>query len=306
MKIIKYLVLTAVCLSAINCSRASTEVAIATQENASSNAAAQNSLAAQSAAQQQGFVREEQTRQTAASSPEAVLKDLYRLHDQNINGGGASTRIISGENRTLLDKYFDKNLANLIWKDLTTHKNEIGVIDFDVFYDTQDPNIKNLTVGQSATSGGRATVPVSFTNGGAKQSINYSLVEQNGAWKITDIKYKDGTLLEYFKADAQNNTAATQPAAADNNSSGEEGSFEGTYRVGEALCTVKPIKMAFELKWAKGTGTMLFFYDGEGVLKYSSEDKGNGTDVFVFDDTSFTSGKFIRADGREMTVRKIK
>jgi hypothetical protein len=263
---------------------------------------------AQTAAQQQSFVNDVQTRQTsstaAAGAPEAVLKDLYRVHDQNIKGGGESTRIISGENRTLLDRYFDKNLAGLIWKDLTTHKNEIGVIDFDVFYDTQDPNIKNLSIGPAKIDGSRASVPVSFTNSGAKYSINYRLVEENGAWKIADIKYKGGTLLEYFKEDARNNTAT-----GDNNTTAardEEGRFEGTYQVGGATCTVKPVKMAFELKWAKGTGTMLFFYDGEGVLKYSSEDKGNGVDAFVFDDTSFTIGKFIRADGKEMPVRKIR
>jgi hypothetical protein len=51
---------------------------------------------------------------------------------------------------------------------------------------------------------------------------------------------------------------------------------------------------------------MMFFYTGQGVLEYSSEDKGNGVDTFIFDDTSFTSGKFIRgSDGKEMTVKKI-
>ena len=83
--------------------------------------------------------------------------------------------------------------------------------------------------------------------------------------------------------------------------------FEGAYQVGETTATVKSIKMAFELKWAKGAGTMIFFYEGEGVLKYVSEDKGKGVDAFIFDDTTFTTGKFIRgSDGKEMPVKKIK
>jgi hypothetical protein len=52
--------------------------------------------------------------------------------------GQKNSNILSNKSRKLLDKYFDRNLANLIWKDLTTHRNEYGVIDFDIFYNTQD------------------------------------------------------------------------------------------------------------------------------------------------------------------------
>jgi hypothetical protein len=99
-----------------------------------------------------------------------------------------------------LDKYFDRNLANLIWKDLTTHRNEYGVIDFDIFYNTQDPLIKNVSVGQPKINGAKATVSVSFYNAAAKEIVVYMLVKQNGEWKISDIKYRNGdTLLKYFK-----------------------------------------------------------------------------------------------------------
>lgn len=48
--------------------------------------------------------------------------------------------------------------------------------------------------------------------------------------------------------------------------------FEGNYQVGNTICTVKPVKMAFELRWAKGDGVMIFFGSlvFQGVVKYNT------------------------------------
>ncbi|MEP6923933.1 MAG: DUF3828 domain-containing protein, partial [Pyrinomonadaceae bacterium] len=118
------------------------------------------------------------------TAPDALIKDLYKVHGQN------NDRILQGKSRTLLDKYFDKNLADLIWKDLTTHTDEVGVIDFDPFYNAQDMKIKNLLVARPKIVKGKATVAVSFTNFGKKELITYMLVKQKTTWKISDIKYK--------------------------------------------------------------------------------------------------------------------
>jgi hypothetical protein len=290
MKIAIHLLLTAALISTVSCSTLKTEVVATNQENVNivqepSNSAAQSDISLGGAVPLNEVIQQ-------AGAPEALIADLYKAHEKG-NAG-----IVNGKSRKLLDKYFDKNLANLIWKDITTHQDEIGVIDFDIFYNTQDPLIKNLKVGSAKIEGSKATVPVTFTNGGAKETVTYTLVQQNSQWKISDIRYRENqTLLKYFKEYEQNKAAETSSA---------EGNFEGTYQVGETIATVKPTKMAFELKWAKGAGTMMFFYTGQGVLEYSSEDKGNGVDTFIFDDTSFTSGKFIRgSDGKEMTVKKI-
>lgn len=235
--------------------------------------------------------------QTAA--PDALVKDLYKTHDEEFKT--SKFRILSGKNRTLLDKYFDKTLADLIWKDLTTHKGEVGVLDFDPFYNAQDAEIKNLVVSQPKTSDDKATVTVTFQNYDRKETLNYQLTRRDADWKISDIKYTDGnSLLGYFKEDAKNNAKTNQT---------EENFFSGTYKVGDTTCTVKPIKMAFEVKWAKGTGTMIFVFDGDadaGNYTYSSEDGGKGKDTFIFDDDTFTTGKFIRADGKEFPVSKVK
>ena len=290
MKTAKCLFLIAVLISTISCSTNQTLVVNANQENAN---VVQESGNSQTMQQDAAFDSGAPLSGTQQSLPEDLVKDLYKTHEKNDAG------ILSGKSRALLDKYFDKNLANLIWKDLTTHQDEIGVIDFDPFYNTQDPLIKNLNVSPAKIVGKKATVPVNFTNAGAKETVTYQLVQQNSTWKIYDIKYRDGgSLLKYFKEYEQSNSS---------NNNTEEGNFEGVYQVGETTATVKPIKMAFELKWAKGSGTLIFHYAGQGVLEYVSEGDGSGGDKFIFDDTTYTTGKFIRgSDGKEMRVKKIK
>lgn len=89
---------------------------------------------------------------------------------------------------------------------------------------------------------------------------------------------------------------------------GEADEFEGKYQVGSTTCTVKPIKMAFELRWAKGNGAMIFFFDKEtkdSKYIYVSEEKGSARDRFEFDNRRLVSGKFIRSDGKVFLVRKI-
>lgn len=295
MKIAKSLMLVTVVLSIASCSLS------ARTNEANVNLTAGNS-AGTTLPPLDNAVEETQNENTttlpAAGAPEAVVKDLYAVHEQDMNK--QTDRILNGKDRKYLDKYFDKNLANLLWKDLTSNSDEVGVLDFDPFYNAQDFDIKNFVVGQAKTEGTKASVPVSFTNSGRKEKLVYLLTQQNGEWKISDIKYTNGdTLLKYFKEFAQNNNSS--------NNASEEGNFEGTYQIGDTTATVKPIKMAFELKWAKGTGTMIFFYSGQGVLEYESEDKGKGVDKFIFEDTNFTTGKFIRgSDGKEMPVKKIK
>jgi hypothetical protein len=135
------------------------------------------------------------------SSPEAVVADLYKVHEQEFKT--SRFRIMSGKDRRLLDKYFDKNLADLIWKDLTTHVGEVGVLDFDPFYNAQDADIKNLKVSPAIVNGDTAESTVTFTNYDKKEKLIYTLVKQDGSWKISNINYGEGnTLLKFFEEGA--------------------------------------------------------------------------------------------------------
>jgi hypothetical protein len=285
-----WILLTTIFFTSINCQ-------IDKHENAESNTNENTAVAAGASSVIETNQQPDKTPEVSQeNNPAELLAELYKQHQRSLNNSQTNKdTIIQSRSRAPIDKYFDKNLADLIWKDLTAHKGEIGKIDFDLFTNSQDPNIKNLIVGQAKIQGNKATVPISFNNYGKKEIITYQLIEQNGLWKINDIKYENlPSLLQYFKEE-QDISDTTTPS---------QGFFGGKYQVGKTTCTVKPTAAGFEVRWANGSGAMLFYYSGRGVLEYSSEDQGKGVDTFIFDDPSLTTGRFIRADDVEMTVRK--
>ncbi len=229
--------------------------------------------------------------ESRTATPEALVADLYKQHDAD------KSPFFQTKNRALVDKYFTKSTADLIWKDATSSKGEVGALDGDPLYAAQDMEIKNFAVGKSAIKGDTATVAVNFTNYGQKNTVTFQLKMVKNAWKIDDIIWSEGnSMVKVIK-----NTYSSIP----DKETGSKGEFEGRYQVGDTSCTVKPVKMAFELKWAKGSGTeMLFFKDG---TTFESElNKEGKSDSFVFDDDSYNTGTFYRADGETFTLNKAK
>ena len=128
------------------------------------------------------------------TSPEALVADLYKAHDQK-RGPFFQTR-----SRALLDKYFEKSLADMIWKDRVSSKGEVGVLDGDPLYDAQDMEIKNFAIGKAETEGAKARVPVTFENLGQKKTLVFILGKGTTGWRINDIDYgSEGTLRSWFK-----------------------------------------------------------------------------------------------------------
>jgi hypothetical protein len=84
--------------------------------------------------------------------------------------------------------------------------------------------------------------------------------------------------------------------------------FRGRYQVGKTYCVVKPIKMAFSVYWEKGNKKDIVFFarypTENGKAIFYSEQK-NGEDSFIFDDKTYNTGVFIRADGKQFPIRKI-
>ena len=134
-----------------------------------------------------------------AVTPEALVAQLYKAHDAE------KSPFFQDQDRVLVDSYFAKELADFLWKDAKESKGEVGVIDFDPLYNAQDTEIKNFVVNKSKVDGGKATVVASFLNFGEKTRITFKLVQQDDAWKISDIQYTEGhALLKLFKAAAGN------------------------------------------------------------------------------------------------------
>lgn len=225
--------------------------------------------------------------QSETAAAEALIADLYKQHDAK------RSPFFQTKNRALVDKYFTKSTADLIWKDATNSKGEVGAIDGDPLYNSQDMEIKNFAVGKGEVKGDTATVAVTFTNFGQKTTVTYALKQVNGAWKIDDIKYVDGDSLMKWLKD-------TYPSKTQTSST----EFEGKYTVGDTSCTVKPAKMSFEIHWAKGSGVEMFFSKDSTTFE-SSPDKGEAN-RFVFDDDKYNTGTFYRADGKTFPVKRTK
>ena len=122
-------------------------------------------------------------------SPDALVADLYKANKQK------RSPFFQTRSRALLYKYFEKSLADLIWKDAVHSKGEVGAIDGDPLYDAQDMEIKKFAIKKPRYEEGRALVDVTFENFGKPQTIMYIVVKGKTGWRIRDIVYSEGRTL---------------------------------------------------------------------------------------------------------------
>jgi hypothetical protein len=128
-------------------------------------------------------------------SPGALVADLYREHNRK------HSPFFQTRSRALLYKYFEKSLADAIWKDAVTSKGEVGALDGDPLYDAQDMDIKKFVIGKQSYADGKATVNVTFTNFDQPKSFVFTLVNGRSGWRINNIEYGEGRSLRgYLKA----------------------------------------------------------------------------------------------------------
>jgi Protein of unknown function (DUF3828) len=126
----------------------------------------------------------------AATSPTKVVTDLYRAHN------GKADPLQYPASKKLLGAYFEKGLLSLFLKDESESKGEVGKLDFDPLYAAQDFDIKDLSVALVSEQKDSAEVAASFKNIGTSEKIVFLLSPTGQGWRITDIKYSDGSTLK--------------------------------------------------------------------------------------------------------------
>ena len=99
-----------------------------------------------------------------------------------------------------LGRYFDPALLKLYLKDKREAKGEVGRLDGDPLYNAQDIEIKDFSVsapeiGPSRT-GIETQVTVHFKNLGKPTRVIYMLNRTADGWRISDIRYDDGSSLK--------------------------------------------------------------------------------------------------------------
>lgn len=233
-----------------------------------------------------------------AITPDTVIRNLYAAQKA---GAGP---FFQTKNRALVDRYFSKDLADMIWKDAVDAKGEVGAIDFDPLYNSQDPQITDFVIGKPREAGGpdNAFVQVNFNNNGKADQVDFEL--QRGAdktWKIVGIYYSNGEDIASTLRYAQDKEFRKE---FDRNQT-----FKGDYMVGTAKCTVTPTlgQFKYRVECAGREGFQLYMVEGnEKETAYIFTDqKGAEKSRFVFRNGE-TDGRFVDASGKEVKVSRIK
>src|ERR1051325_6357027 len=128
--------------------------------------------------------------QRAQTTPDALVRDLYAAHKNRRTDPFFQTK-----DRVRLQKYFAKDLVELLWQDARTsaEKNEVGALDGDPLYNAQDIKITAFRVKPPEYGEGNrdlADVPATFKNFGKEKTVLFRVErDSRKAWKITDIFY---------------------------------------------------------------------------------------------------------------------
>lgn len=140
--------------------------------------------------------------QPKVTDPKVTVTNLYK--EQKAGTGP----FFQAKSRAAIDKYFVKDLADLIWKDAVTSKGEVGKLEFDPLYGVQDPDVKNFVIQDTAWGGdskfgadGEASVQVAFKIAGEDHWVWFLFHQQKDTkqWKIYDVKYVIDGAERYLK-----------------------------------------------------------------------------------------------------------
>ena len=84
---------------------------------------------------------------------------------------------------------YSQRLQALIDKDAQeTPEGEVGRLDWDVFVDGQDWQLTELKIAPVANDGANAQVRATFKNFGEPRDLLYTLVAEDGRWRIDDVE----------------------------------------------------------------------------------------------------------------------
>ncbi len=124
---------------------------------------------------------------TKGLDPTAIVKKLYKMQ------AAEKGPFFQTENQDLVMDFFMEDLADQIFKDAVDAQGEVGALDFDPLFGSQDPQESGLKITKSDDD---ENVVVFFKSAGDPQEI-YVLFEQDeaGVWKINDIVYPSGSTL---------------------------------------------------------------------------------------------------------------
>lgn len=125
----------------------------------------------------------------AAATPQAVVQALLQRHLKEDMGYTPASVARKAEWLTAsLRQHIAAGFAKPVPDD------EVPDIDGDPFTNSQDPP-KRFKLEAVKLQGNQAEVPVRFSGNGSSERIRFLLKLEQGAWRIDDVAYEDGSTL---------------------------------------------------------------------------------------------------------------
>lgn len=124
-------------------------------------------------------------------SPEDLIRALYANHK------AGKSPFFQTKDRALVDRFFVKEIADLIWADATisAKTGDVAFMEADPLYNAQDMDIQDFVIHTAEVDNDGAEVLVTFTNFGERNEFTFLLDKENGQWRIGDLFYGDGSQL---------------------------------------------------------------------------------------------------------------
>jgi hypothetical protein len=120
-------------------------------------------------------------------SPEDVVAQLYKAYGTEQSSEG-ETRLFS--------RCFDHDLMQLYLRDKREAKGEVGRLEVVPLYNAQEIQITDFSISAPRITGSEALVTVRFKNIGKSTRIECVLHRTANGWKISDLRYDDGSSLK--------------------------------------------------------------------------------------------------------------
>lgn len=122
------------------------------------------------------------------SAADRLVRALYFEHNKKDNP-------FREKDRSLIDQYFAKPTADLIWSDVQKPAGKLKPAITNPLFNAPDKVIQKTWVNPAAVAGTRAVVYVTFTNQTKPEEIRLDLQQVAGRWRIMDMLYPDGKRL---------------------------------------------------------------------------------------------------------------
>lgn len=117
----------------------------------------------------------------ADSDPEALITAIYQSYTDIAPGEDGGAPDVEGVYSERLQALIDKDQKE-------TPEGEVGRIDWDVFVDGQDWQLTELKIAPVSKEATQAEVRATFKNFGEPRDLRYTLVLEDGHWRIDDIQ----------------------------------------------------------------------------------------------------------------------